>query len=200
MKNKHVRYKQEYADAEIPHDTKTGDGPAVLRMSFPYLLEWKNKHPFKNDPKAPLFYNMKSGRTLEAIHLILIIIFGVLEHPKTHRPARKLTSYQYAIWKDSAKYRLVIKSQKVGLTTSALIEDFQRAIAVCKGRDILIIAQSQDHANEHLRTLNAMIINSVRYSRYLITEPAEMLFREEKTKVKVAYIYNPDNPRRPTRI
>jgi len=53
--------------------------------------------------------------------------FGLLEHPLTKLPVQHLTAYQYAVWKDGQRhrYREVIKSQKVGITTSSLIEDFQ---------------------------------------------------------------------------
>lgn len=126
--------------------------------------------------------------------------FGRLVHPKTGQPVKQLTDYQLKIWNDPSKYRLVIKSQKVGLSTSALLEDFQRAITTAKGKDILVIAQTQYHANEHLLTLKTHIINSEKYRKYLIRDPSELLFREEKTKVKVAYVKNPDNPLRPSRI
>jgi len=81
-----------------------------------------------------------------------------------------------------------------------LLEDFQDALTGCRGYDILLIAQTQNHANEHLRTLKNLILNSAKYSRYLITNPSELLLKEEKTKVGVAYIKNPDNQKKPTRI
>jgi len=127
--------------------------------------------------------------------------FGLLVHPSTGLPVQQLTQYQQQIWDSTAKYRLVVKSQKVGLSTSALLEDFQRAITKpARGKDILVISQTQYHANEHLLTLKTHIINSEKYRKYLIREPSELLFKEEKTKVKVAYIKNPDNHLRPSRI
>jgi len=128
--------------------------------------------------------------------------FGYLVHPKTGQDVLQLTPYQYEIWdaKNKNKYRLVVKSQKVGITTSVLLEDFQDALTSCRGYDILLIAQTQNHANEHLRTLKNLILNSAKYSRYLITNPSELLLKEEKTKVGVAYIKNPDNQKKPTRI
>lgn len=126
--------------------------------------------------------------------------FGYLLHPKTGEPVPELTPYQYDIWADTTKYRLVVKSQKVGLSTSALLEDFQKALTTCKGKDILIIAQSQAHANEHLRTLKNLILNSEKYRHFLITKPSELSLQEEKTKVGVAYIKNPDNQLQPGRI
>lgn len=64
MKLKHIRFKETYAEGEIPFNTKTGGGPVLLRMSFPYMLEYMNKHPLRNDPEAPLFCNLKGGKTL----------------------------------------------------------------------------------------------------------------------------------------
>jgi hypothetical protein len=95
---------------------------------------------------------------------------------------------------------LVLKSQKVGITTSCLLEDFQDSITRYKGRDILIIAQTQAHSNEHLRTIKNLILNSEKYRQFLITNPSELLLKEEKSKVSVAYIKNSDNPLKPSRI
>lgn len=81
--------------------------------------------------------------------------FGLLLHPKTGYEVPRLTDYQTKIWNDKyhSKYRLILKSQKVGITTSVLLEDFQDSITRYRGKDILIIAQTQYHSNEHLRTL-----------------------------------------------
>ena len=128
--------------------------------------------------------------------------FGYLLHPKTGEFVSNLTDYQYRVWKDkyNSKYRLVLKSQKVGITTSTLLEDFQDSITRFRGHDILIIAQTQAHSNEHLRTLKNLILNSDKYRQFLITNPSELLLKEEKSKVSVAYIKNPDNPLKPSRI
>jgi hypothetical protein len=126
--------------------------------------------------------------------------FGLLTHPRTQQPVSKLTAYQYEIWKHESKYKLVVKSQKVGLSTSELLHDFQLALTKCKGQDILIIAQTLQHAREHLNTLKFLIVNSQKYSPFLINSPEEMLFREMQTKIGVAYIKNPENPSKPTRI
>lgn len=64
IKIKHVRFQETYAEGEIPFQTKTGGGPILLRLSFPYLLEFMNKHPLRNDPEAPLFCNLKGGKML----------------------------------------------------------------------------------------------------------------------------------------
>ena len=128
--------------------------------------------------------------------------FGLLEHPLTKLPVNHLTAYQYAVWKDGQRhrYREVIKSQKVGIITSSLIEDFQKSITTCKGKEILVIAQDTDHAKDHLYTLRKLIINSNKYSKFLISKPTELLLKDEVTKVMQLFIHNPDNPHKPTRI
>ena len=126
--------------------------------------------------------------------------FGLLAHPSTKKPAKELLIYQREIWQHPARYKLVIKSQKVGISTSELLHDFQLSLTNCKGQDLLIIAQTLQHAIEHLNTLKFLIVNSDKYAHYLITKPSEMLFKEMRTKVGVAYIKNPDNALKPTRI
>jgi hypothetical protein len=128
--------------------------------------------------------------------------FGLLIHPNTGEPVEQLTDYQYEIWKgkEQYRYRAVFKSQKVGLSTSVLLEDFQSSLTDCLGFDILVVAQTQYQANEHLRTLKGLILNSEKYRKYLITKPSDLILKEEKTKVGVAYIKNPKNKYRPSRI
>ena len=128
--------------------------------------------------------------------------FGLLQHPKTSLPSPKLTQYQYDVWKSGQfhKYRLVVKSQKIGLSTSVLMEDFLRAITTCKGREILVIAQTIDKARDHLYTLRRMILNSQKYKPYLILKRTELLLPDEVTKITVLFIQNPDNLSQPTKI
>jgi len=126
--------------------------------------------------------------------------FGRLIHEKTGKIVEDLADYQYKIWDDKSRYRLIIKSQKVGLSTSCLLEDFQKALTTCKGKQILVIAQSQQHANEHLHTLKRLIYHSDKYRKYLITGSDELTFKEEKTKMSEIFIHNPDDPGNHTRI
>jgi len=127
---------------------------------------------------------------------------GLIRHPRTGELVKHLTPWQYDVWKAGFKYkrRMEIKSQKVGGSFGGLEEDFQRSLTNCKGKDILVVSQTQYHADEHLLKLKTRIINSENARKYLITEPSELLFREQKTKVKIATIKNPDNPLQPTRI
>lgn len=133
---------------------------------------------------------------------------GLLEHPHTRQPVKKLTSYQLEAWRDAFRYRyrLVVKSQKIGMTTTSLMEDFQRCLLPiehslsCRGKEILLIAQTHAMAKEHLMTLQYMIMNSDKYRNYLILSAGEGNSSLEQTKATQLYIYNPTNPKKPTRI
>ena len=126
----------------------------------------------------------------------------MLRHPQTGEPVPKMTSYQEDVWRAGQfhKYRLVIKSQKIGLTTSVLDEVFQHAITDCKGYELIVLAQTLQHAREHLYTLRKRILSSSKYHAYLMTKYTEAVLRDEVTKVTALYIRNPDDPHRPTRI
>ena len=52
LKIKHIRLREKYGEGEIPHEAKTGTGPILLTCSFPYVRDWLNEHPFKNDPNV----------------------------------------------------------------------------------------------------------------------------------------------------
>jgi integrase/recombinase XerD len=60
LKIKHIRLKDKYGEGEIPHEAKTGSGPILLTLSFPYVRDWLNEHPFKNEPNARLICNLLS--------------------------------------------------------------------------------------------------------------------------------------------
>ena len=54
LKIKHIRLREKYGEGEIPHEAKTGTGPILLTCSFPYVRDWLNEHPFKNESEARL--------------------------------------------------------------------------------------------------------------------------------------------------
>jgi integrase/recombinase XerD len=54
LKIKHIRLRERYGEGEIPHEAKTGTGPILLTCSFPYVRDWLNEHPFRNEPDARL--------------------------------------------------------------------------------------------------------------------------------------------------
>ena len=70
--------------------------------------------------------------------------FGFLMHPRIRDkdnqsiPVTKLTPYQCEFWKYPGN-ALAIKSQKIGLTTSSLMEDFQYTmLPEGAGKDVLV--------------------------------------------------------------
>jgi integrase/recombinase XerD len=61
LKIKHIRLRERYGEGEIPYQSKTGTGPALLTFSFPYVRDWLNEHPFRNEPEARLICNLITG-------------------------------------------------------------------------------------------------------------------------------------------
>jgi integrase/recombinase XerD len=58
LKIKHISIRERYGEGEVPHEAKTGGGPILLTCSFPYVRDWLNEHPFKNEPEARLICNL----------------------------------------------------------------------------------------------------------------------------------------------
>ena len=73
LRIKHIRIKERYGEGEIPHDAKTGTGPVLLTMSFPYVRDWLNEHPFKNELEARIICNLNNGSpiTPDAIDFVM---------------------------------------------------------------------------------------------------------------------------------
>ena len=178
---------------------------------FPDLEEeMLNKERVKSEQADHLVRRIPKDEDIPTSPKAFYESIGLLEHPMTRKPVGELTSYQINRWREAKdhKYRLIIKSQKVGITTTSLMEDFQRAILPisnpmsCRGREILLIAQKYEMAKEHLNTLYNMVVNSEMYRDFLIEKPVELKTRrgKERSKANMLYIYNPDNPAKPTRI
>ena len=66
LKIKHIRMKEKYAEGEIPHEAKTGSGPILLTFSFPYVRDWLNEHPFRNEANARLICNLINGSPIKS--------------------------------------------------------------------------------------------------------------------------------------
>ena len=66
LKIKHLRLKEKYGEGEIPHQAKTGSGPILLTFSFPYVRDWLNEHPFRNEPEARLICNLRNGSPIRS--------------------------------------------------------------------------------------------------------------------------------------
>jgi integrase len=66
LKIKHVRLREKYGEGEIPYESKTGSGPMLLTLSFPYVRDWLNEHPFKNEPNASLICSLVTGSQIRS--------------------------------------------------------------------------------------------------------------------------------------
>ena len=128
---------------------------------------------------------------------------GYFTNQKTNEYVTILADHQIQTWADRwlSSYRLYVKSQKIGLSTMILLEDFHIALTRGRGKQILIISQSKDKAKDHIQDLKKMILNSI-YSDFLIDKPAtqEQLLRDERSKIDTIYLRNPDNPTQTTQI
>ena len=73
LKIEHIRLKEKYGEGEIPHEAKTGTGLILLTYSFPYVRDWLNEHPFKNEPNARLICNLYNGSPITADSLWIVM-------------------------------------------------------------------------------------------------------------------------------
>lgn len=128
--------------------------------------------------------------------------------PKGER-VKNLADYQWEVWYSlfDHRYTCVVKSQKVGITTTVLLADLQLALLPrthplsCRGREILVIAQSIPHARIHLQTLRQLILRS-NVAAVMRTQQTQgtIVFRDQVTKVGTILLENPDDPTSPTTI
>ena len=66
LKIKNIRLREKYGEGEVPHEAKTGSGPILLTLSFPYVRDWLNEHPFKNELEARLICNLITGAPVKS--------------------------------------------------------------------------------------------------------------------------------------
>jgi integrase/recombinase XerD len=65
LRLKHIRLNERYGEGEIPYQAKTGSGPILLTLSFPYVRDWLNEHPFRNSPEARLVCSLINGKPIK---------------------------------------------------------------------------------------------------------------------------------------
>jgi hypothetical protein len=58
LKIKNIRLHEQYGQGEIPAEAKTGSGPILLTCSFTYVRDLLQTHPDKDNPEAPIIYNI----------------------------------------------------------------------------------------------------------------------------------------------
>jgi len=128
---------------------------------------------------------------------------GYFINQKTNDYVTILADHQIQTWADRwlSKYRLYLKSQKIGLSTMILLEDFHIALTRGRGKEILIISQSKEKAKDHIQDLKKMIQESI-YADFLIDRPVteEDLLKDERSKIDTIYLRNPEDPKHPKMI
>ena len=68
LKIKHIRLREKYGEGEIPYEAKTGSGPILLTLSFPYVRDWLNEHHLKMNKTLGLSAVLLQVLKLEQIH------------------------------------------------------------------------------------------------------------------------------------
>jgi len=110
LKIKHIRLKEKYGEGEIPHEAKTGTVPILLTCSFPYVSDWLNEHPFKNESNASLICNIKTGSPITAEAL-----WTVMKQLK-NRIIRLLNEDAIKDIKEREKLEFLFRTKKWNLT------------------------------------------------------------------------------------
>lgn len=132
--------------------------------------------------------------------------FGGVKHPRKRDEhgfpiiAKQLTWYQYEFAK--MENAVMLKTNKAGVTSGeAITGDFRtRLLPQCAGGDCLLVGQNQFMADQHLLDLKRDILNSENARKWMITSPEKYGLKEEKSKMRMLYVYNPYEPDRPSRI
>src|SRR5919106_1252594 len=106
LKIKHIRLRERYGEGEIPHEAKTGTGPILLTCSFPYVRDWLNEHPFRNEPEARLICDLNTGGKIRAD--VLNDIMKLLRK----RIIRLLESGEIIDKNESEKLRYIVDTKK----------------------------------------------------------------------------------------
>jgi len=124
--------------------------------------------------------------------------FGYLQHPNKKdsfgQPimSTQLAPYQIEAMEYKAGNLLIVKSNKVGMTTALLLDDIQsRLLPENAGYDLLIGAQTDVHAYEHIKDIKRMMRLSDKYRKYLV---------EKRSNAHTITIENPYYPSAETRI
>lgn len=125
---------------------------------------------------------------------------------KTDEPVRTLAPYQHRTLANHEKYRklLVLKSQKIGLSSLGIIMTLHHALTDCQGFQIIILAQSIEKSEEHADDLVKILKASPKYRDYLIGKPTDnqsrMGTKRDKTRVQQVMIQTRNKRRQATRI
>ncbi|MGH9980970.1 MAG: hypothetical protein ACRD6U_05385 [Nitrososphaeraceae archaeon] len=157
LKIKHIRLKDKYGEGKIPHEAKTGSCPILLTTSFPYVRDWLNEHPFKNEPNVRLICNLLNGAALKS----------------------------YAIWKvmTQLRSRIIRLLEKGEITDEKEKESLKFLLSTKKWNPYCIrhssITADSDYLPEYaLQKKVRWSMNSIQSSRYIKRRMGEQLKKE----------------------
>jgi len=187
----------------MSHVSRAGRGYQSIGKKFDNIDDLLLKRRLKKIDKRLNMEQDSVGNVVYTDPHLFYQSFGYLVHPFTKQKVVHLAPYQYEAWLDilNFKYNIFIKSNKIGLSTLALIALYQNCMLKdSAGAEKLVIAQTSKMAKEHLYTLRQLILSSDTFKNTLIMRPARYQLRDERTKATELFIQNPYNPSRPTRI
>jgi integrase/recombinase XerD len=106
MRIKNLRLREKYGEGEVPYEAKTGSGPILLTFSFPYVRDWLNEHPFRNEPNARLVCSLTTGGPVNPN-----AIWDIMRQLKI-RIKRLLNNNEIADTKEREKLEYLINTKK----------------------------------------------------------------------------------------
>jgi integrase/recombinase XerD len=106
LKIKHIRLKERYGEGEVPSEAKTGSGPILLMCSFPYVRDWLNEHPFRNEPNARLICNLYNGSPI-----VPKTLWNIMEQLKS-RIVKMLDHNELDYKEEIEKLRYLLRTKK----------------------------------------------------------------------------------------
>src|SRR5215208_6300838 len=106
MRIKNLRLREKYEEGEVPYEAKTGSGPILLTFLFPYIRDWLNEHPFRNEPNARLVCSLTTGGAVKPN-----AIWDIMKQLKI-RIKRLLDNNEIADTKEREKLEYLINTKK----------------------------------------------------------------------------------------
>ncbi len=81
---------------------------------------------------------------------------------KNDEVVTQLAKYQIRTIRNLERHRklLILKSQKIGLSSLGIVDVLRRALSDCQGYEIVILAQSEDKITEHGRDMKKFLLDS----------------------------------------
>ena len=160
---------------------------ARRRQPYPWLLrEWSRESAREVSLPVPPDDIPEFYRSLGCPFLV----------SKTNERVTELADYQLEAIELHLRHRklLVLKGQKMGLSSLFLLVYLWHALTDCQGYEMIIIAQSEPQAMQHADDLKKMLKGS-RYRDYLIENPrkyGEDLLATQRTTAHHIYVANRD--------